>query len=164
VEADDSTATTRLGRVTRKPHRLIEEIGATFNDEEENNDVYGFMQATMAYSWALEEFGFVGAGLGGGFTDTNELHVMKYNKAIQQPDKDRWKKAVEEEHQQMVDAKVFKVVKKSNLAKGTTIILSTWAMKKKANGTYRGRLNGRGYEQVERKHYDETNVSSPVVL
>jgi hypothetical protein len=34
------------------------------------------------------EYNLVGAGLGGGFSNTNELHVMKYKEAMQQPDKD----------------------------------------------------------------------------
>eukprot|EP00979_Chaetoceros_neogracilis_P012413 scaffold3301_cov154-Chaetoceros_neogracile.AAC.1 len=40
-------------------------------------------------------------------------------------------------------------------------ITSTWAMKKKANGTYRARLNARGYEQVEGLHYDAANIAAP---
>ena len=35
-------------------------------------------------------------------------------------------------------------------------------MKKKANGTYRARLNARGYEQVDGVHYDSHNISAPV--
>eukprot|EP00979_Chaetoceros_neogracilis_P016407 scaffold7985_cov123-Chaetoceros_neogracile.AAC.1 len=35
-------------------------------------------------------------------------------------------------------------------------------MKKKANGTYRARLNARGYEQVEGLHYDAANIAAPV--
>jgi hypothetical protein len=36
-------------------------------------------------------------------------------------------------------------------------------MKEKANGTYRARLNARGFDQVGGKHYDKTQISSPVV-
>jgi hypothetical protein len=35
-------------------------------------------------------------------------------------------------------------------------------MKKKSNGTYRARLNTRGYEQVDGINYDSSNISSPV--
>jgi hypothetical protein len=31
--------------------------------------------------------------------------------------------------------------------------ISTWAFKRKANGVRRGRLNARGYEQVDDVHY-----------
>ena len=40
----------------------------------------------------------MGAGLGGGFENTMELHVMNYNAAIKTPAKPKWDKAVEEEH------------------------------------------------------------------
>ena len=36
-------------------------------------------------------------------------------------------------------------------------------MKKKANGTYRARINGHGYEQVDGVHYDSSSINSPVV-
>jgi hypothetical protein len=45
------------------------------------------------------EICIVGAGLGGGFKNTNKLHVMKYDQAMQSKDKEEWEKAVEEEHQ-----------------------------------------------------------------
>ena len=35
-------------------------------------------------------------------------------------------------------------------------------MKKKANGTFRARVNMRGYEQIEGQHYDSASISSPV--
>jgi hypothetical protein len=46
----------------------------------------------------MSEYAAVGARLGGGFENTNELRVMKYNKAIHCPDKEKWTKAVQEEH------------------------------------------------------------------
>ena len=45
---------------------------------------------------------------------------------------------------------------------GAKVITSTWAMKKKANGTYRARLNVRGFQQVEGVHYDAADIASPV--
>jgi hypothetical protein len=35
-------------------------------------------------------------------------------------------------------------------------------MKKKANGTYCARMNARGYEQVDGKHYDKMTKAAPV--
>jgi hypothetical protein len=35
-------------------------------------------------------------------------------------------------------------------------------MKKKASGTYRARLNARGFEQREGQHYNGTSISAPV--
>jgi hypothetical protein len=37
----------------------------------------------------LSEMALIGAGIGGGFVNTEELHVMNYNEAIKS-EKDRW--------------------------------------------------------------------------
>jgi hypothetical protein len=85
-----------------------------------------------------------------------------YNEAINGPDGERWKAEVENEYQQMVNCKVFKPVIKSNLPPGTKIIDSVWAMKKKSNGTLHGRINAKGFKQVEGQHYNGMTISSPV--
>jgi hypothetical protein len=36
-------------------------------------------------------------------------------------------------------------------------------MKKKSNGTFRARHNGRGFEQVPGIHYDPNSIAAPVV-
>jgi hypothetical protein len=36
-------------------------------------------------------------------------------------------------------------------------------MKQKADGTFLSRMTGRGYEQVDGKHYDSDSIASPVV-
>ncbi len=58
----------------------------------------------------LNEFGAVGAGLGGGFDNTQELHVMKYKEAMKTPDKPNWINEVNEEHERFKKHKVFKAV------------------------------------------------------
>lgn len=35
-------------------------------------------------------------------------------------------------------------------------------MKKKSSGLYRARLNARGYEQVDRQHFDSASIAAPV--
>jgi hypothetical protein len=71
--------------------------------------------------------------------------------------------AVEEEHKRMLDYKVFQTVPRDDVPKGSKIRTSTWAMKKKANGVHRARLNARRYEQVDGKHNDEDSKLAPVV-
>ena len=88
------------------------------------------------------EFRCVGAGLGGGFQDTHELHVMKYDEAMNS----HWNKAVEEEHDRMKKHTMFEQVLISELPPGTNVIDSTWAMKKKASGVYHGRVAARGFK------------------
>ena len=56
----------------------------------------------------------------------------------------------------------FEEVPVKDVKPGTKIITSTWAMKKKASGRYRARLNARGFEQQEGVHYDPEQISSPV--
>jgi hypothetical protein len=68
------------------------------------------------------------------------------------PDKDKWKQAVKEEYEHMVQSNVFKVVPCKDVAEGSKILTSMWAMKKKASGIYCARMNARGYKQVNGEH------------
>jgi hypothetical protein len=108
------------------------------------------------------ELGLVGAGIGGGFNHTSELKVMKYKDAIKGPDKKEWEKAVEEEHRKFEKYGVLKAVKIEDVPKSAKVMTTTWAMKKKASGKYRARVNARGYEQVEGLHYKADDIASPV--
>ncbi len=87
---------------------------------------------------------------------------MTFNEAIEGPDGDCWKEEVENNFFQMIKNKVFKAVLKKDLLPGTKIINSVWAMKKKSSSTLRGRLNVRGFKQIEGQHYNGTTISSPV--
>ena len=111
----------------------------------------------------LQESGFIGAGTDGGFEHTSELKVMKYDEAMATPDKPYWEDEVEEEFRKMDTYKVFQPVPKEEVPKDAKVLTSTWAMKKKANGTRRARLNARGFEQVDGVHYYEEDKSAPVV-
>lgn len=104
----------------------------------------------------------MGASIGGGFQNTRELRVMKYNEALLSDDKKNWMKAVEEEYQHIVKSNVFKVVDRCDLPDGATVLSSTWAMKKKSNGTYRARLNARGFKQKDGEHFNSSNLAAPV--
>jgi hypothetical protein len=110
----------------------------------------------------VTEYAAVGAGIGGGFDNTNELCVMKYSEAVHGPDKKKWTKAVQEEHNRMLKFGVWEDVRRKDVSAATKSITSTWAMKKKASGTYRARLNARGFEQKEGLQYDGSFISAPV--
>jgi hypothetical protein len=71
--------------------------------------------------------GLMGAGLGGGFQDTHELHVMKYKQAMNTKDKKSWVKAVDKEHNRMEKYKVFKAVKKNSLPKKAKILCQSYS-------------------------------------
>ena len=111
----------------------------------------------------MSEMTLVGAGIGGGFVDTNELHVMKFKEAMARKDADKWQEAVDEEHEHMMKHKVWEPVPVENVPKGSKILTSTWAMKKKANRTYRARMNACGYKQVDGVHYSKDAKAAPVV-
>eukprot|EP00797_Seminavis_robusta_P025408 Sro4424_g353970.1 Retrotransposon protein (325) ;mRNA; r:373-1349 len=104
----DTGVQTRSGRVVKPRDRLIEtmEVGGIATDYE-----IGLTPAEERYYDAMERFpeafgevSCVGAGIGGGFTNTQELHVLDYNQAMATDDKKDWQKSVEEEYQRMVDS------------------------------------------------------------
>ena len=99
------------------------------------------VKVLQTHNDSVSEFINVGAGIGGGFLNTNELHVMKYHEAINSPDGEKWKAEVKKEHQRMVNSGVFEKVKLSKLPDNVKVIDTTWDMKKKSNGTHCGRIN-----------------------
>ncbi len=111
---------------------------------------------------SVSEYINVGAGMGGGFTNTNELCVMKYHEAINGPDGKKLKAEVKTEHGRMVKSGLFEKVKLSKIPSDVKVIDTTWAMKKKSNGTLHGRINIRGFKQVEGQHYNALGISAPV--
>jgi hypothetical protein len=108
-----------------------------------------------------EEVALVGT-VGKGFTNTEELIPMKYKEAMKTKDRDSWMKAIDEEYSKFKKYKVFRPVKIEDVPKGSKFLTTTWAMKKKANGTFRARMNMRGYEQEDGIHYDSASIASPV--
>jgi hypothetical protein len=80
-------AVTRSGRTASKPARFIEEIGAATGDYKIGLSMseirhYASMKEFPTGEFAPGEIVCVGAGLGGGFEKTHELHVMKHKKAM----------------------------------------------------------------------------------
>jgi hypothetical protein len=88
---------------------------------------------------SVSEYINVGAGVGGGFTNTNMLRVMKYHEALNGRDGKKWKAEVKTEHGRMVKSGVFEKVKLSEFPNDAKVIDTTWAMKKKSNGTLCGK-------------------------
>ena len=146
---------TTSGCISRRPARLIEEMGETALTAAEQN-----------YYFALSEYleyGCVGAGIGSGILNTNELKVIGYDEAMQRKDKKQWLSSIDEEHDRMLKNKVWMVIKKKDVPKNVDIIDSTWAMKKKANGQYCAHLAARGFKQAHGKSFEYHDISSPVV-
>jgi len=105
---------------------------------------------------------FLVGATGKNYGNTAELNVMNYKQAMATVDKDEWDKAVEVEHNKMLKYNVFKVVNRKDVPKGVKMFDSAWAMKKKADGTFRARNAIRGFKQIDGLHYDSQDKSSPV--
>jgi hypothetical protein len=91
-----------------------------------------------------------------------EIKPMKYKEAINRPEGKAWEKEIENEHDRLIKNDAWEPVKKSLLPKGTKVIDSTWACKKKSTGKLRRHLNARGFKQVEGVHYNGTSTHAPV--
>jgi hypothetical protein len=91
-----------------------------------------------------------------------ELKLLKYKKAIIGPDGKAWVKEIENKHDPMVKNNAWEPVKKISCSKGMKDIDSTWACKKNSTGKLHGRLNARGFKQVEGVHYNRTSTHAPV--
>ena len=74
--------------------------------------------ATMTGSSIKDEIALIGAGVGGGFTNTQELHVMKYKEAMTTSKKKEWEQAVREELNRFKEHEVFEVVNIKDVPKG----------------------------------------------
>jgi hypothetical protein len=139
-DKDEAIKTMCSGQAVTKLTCLIQEYGASGYD----NYSIGLTEAEQQYYKIMRkscEFAFVGARLGGGFMNTSELHVMKYKKAMASSNHDKWQKAVNEEHERMLKHIMWKPALRKDVPEGTKILMPTWAMKKKANGTYHARMN-----------------------
>jgi hypothetical protein len=166
---DNSTPqVTRAGRATKPPARLIKTIDLA-QAQELNAEAAEFEIALTAaeakYYDAMRELGelaLVGAA-GGNYVTTEQLKPMKYDEAMATPDAANWEKAIIEEHNRMKANTVWEVQKEKDVPKDATIMTSTWAMKRKANGTLRARMNAQGFEQINGEHYEEDDKAAPVV-
>ena len=159
---------TKYGRVTKVPAYLRDDMGLMSLSAAEKayqNYIRECSQQNMSkddYNIDYELAG-VGAGIGGGFKNTKELRVMTYGEAMLSKDKEKWLQAIGEEYQRMVSKQVWEPVRREKVPGSAKILTTTWAMKKKSNGTFCARLNARGYEQVDGEHYDSTSIHAPVV-
>jgi hypothetical protein len=104
----------------------------------------------------------IGAGVGGGISHTSQLKVLNYKKAMRSPDVDEWRKEIKNEKARFDKSNALTAVPRSSLPKGAKVLTTTWAMKQKLNGTHRGRLKARGYDQIDGSHYASDSIAAPV--
>ena len=139
VSSEVSKASSSLEQVVRRSGRTVTQT-TTYNPTTGKAAEISAMQNYYAclaeldneeFATAIEvhnlhvEVESVGAGLGGGFTNTNELKVMKYREAVNGPDGESWKEEILNEHDRMLKNNVFKAVDRGNIPRGTKVIDST---------------------------------------
>ena len=84
---------TRTGEVMKKPERFVGNCTVALTAME-----YGLLLGKIAGQESTEgEVWAVGAGSTTGFQNTNELKVLKYEAAMKEYNKGKWKQAMEEE-------------------------------------------------------------------
>jgi hypothetical protein len=72
------------------------------------DQIYDIEEMTKSGEFSTPpEFGLVGMGIGGGFSNSEELHVLTYEQAMKSSKHREWKDAVAEEHDRLVQDKVF---------------------------------------------------------
>ena len=59
-------------------------------------------------------------------------------------------------------ASCWELVPFKEVPKWSKILTLMWAIKKKANGMYRARMNACGYEQIDGVHYNKDSKAAPV--
>jgi hypothetical protein len=77
-------------------------------------------------------------------------------------DREHWTNAINEEHEIIIENKVWKRIKQKDLPADAKLLSTTWVMKKKANGKYRARITARGFLQEDSVHYFSHSTASPV--
>ena len=91
-----------------------------------------------------------------------ELQVLNFKKAMRSPDTYEWCSEITKEKERFDKYDALTPVPRSSIPKGSKVLTTRWAFKMKSNGTCRGRLNTRGYEQVEGSHYASDFIAAPV--
>jgi hypothetical protein len=104
----------------------------------------------------------IGAELGEDILHTGELHVLNYKNAMAGDDRENWEKAIDKEHERMIENKVWIPRNFKYLPVNAKELTTTWAMEKKANGQYRGRITAQGFLQEDGIHYFSHSTAAPV--
>ena len=104
----------------------------------------------------------VGAGMGEGFTNTNELKAMTYQDTINGQTYNSRKEDIVSEHDGIRKNEVFGTGDKDNRPHGSEPMDRTWACKLKSSVSKRGRLNACGFTQIDIHSYDSANMHIPM--
>jgi hypothetical protein len=138
---------TQSDQIIKKPELYQNDLGATNVDE-----IVDFETEKL----------LVGAAIGEGIGHTGELQSVKYNEVMSGSEKEKWKKAIVEEHDRMIQNAVWIPVKLNTLPSNIKPLSKTWVMKKKANGDLRSRITVQGFLQEEGVHHRSDSTAATV--
>ena len=163
-EVAERVGVRRSSRTPKRNVRFVETMTTmhdAFNNSYQNN-YYDMITKIAKDDFEEGEICCVGAGLGGGFENTNELKVLTYDEAMDSKNRIKWEKAIDVEHDRFVKNNCMQIIMGGDMPEGAKIIDTTWVMKQKASGVFRPRCVAKGFQQKQWIHYDPQNISAPV--
>jgi hypothetical protein len=101
------------------------------------------------------------------FKASTDPDTMYYHQAMKEPDKEQFLAAIDKECEAHFKEGNYKLVKRSKLPEGATLLSSVWQMKRKRKPStgeiskYKARMNVDGSKMIKGLHYEETYA--PVV-
>jgi hypothetical protein len=111
-DTQNINTTRRFGRTSKIPKKY-------------NN--YLMMTQDPSYNETI----LIGAGLGEGITQTLELKVKNYSKAMSSDDKEKWIKAIDNERKRMVHYNVWTAIDRNKVRPEEKNLTTMWEMKKR---------------------------------
>ena len=111
---------------------------------------------------AENELSMVGA-TGDSFEKTQDLKVMKYAEAMDDPRREKVNEGIKVEHDKFVKYNVWKEIDETEALRTDRILDTTCAIKPKANGDMRSRVVIRGFQQKPGLQYNKDDLSAPVI-
>ena len=139
------SGTTRYGRTSRAPERLLQGFTATVNYDGTGELIFQDLHPLIAYAASADP-------------DTLYMH-----EAMAAPDRDKFLQSMDEEVRDHEQRGHWIIIPKDQVPKGTTILPMVWAMKRKrkiqTNKIYKwkSRLNVGGHKQTHGENYWDTH-------
>src|SRR5210317_668305 len=83
-------------------------------------------------------------------TDSTEYGKVEitYQEAINGPDKEQWKKAIEKEVKKWRQHEVYETIKISDVPQNKRLVGSRWVFERRKDGQFRARVVAQGFTQI----------------
>jgi hypothetical protein len=101
------------------------------------------------------------------FKASTDPDTMYHHQAMKQPDREKFKEAMQKECEAHYKEGNYKLIKRDDLPERATLLSSVWQMKRKRKPStgeiskYKARMNVDGSQMIKGLHYEETYA--PVV-